>query len=71
MSTAPSFAAGLSPAASTQARQSASESPSTGFTWMRAIASGFSSATVSISTPPCAESMPRCSFAPRSSVNDA
>ena len=37
----------------------------------REIASGFSSATVSISTPPCAESMPRCFFAERSSVNDA
>ena len=45
--------------------------PSTGSMWMRAIASGFSSATCSISTPPCADSIPRCSLAARSRVNDA
>ena len=55
-------------AASTQARQACSDSPSTGSTWMRAMASGFSSATVSISTPPSADSIPRCCLAERSSV---
>ena len=71
MSTAPSVAAGFSFAAATHSRHAASVSPSTGSTWMLAIASGFSSATCSISTPPCAESIPRCSLAARSSVNEA
>ena len=58
-------AEGLSEA---QARAAGSVRPSTGSTWMRAMASGFSSATVSISTPPSAESMPRCFLAARSRV---
>ena len=54
MSTAPSTAFGLSFAASTHSRHAASLSPSTGSMWILAIASGFFSATLSISTPPCA-----------------
>jgi len=71
MSTAPSVAAGFNAAASTQARHCASVSPSTGSMWILAMASGFSSATCSISTPPWADSIPRWSLAARSSVNEA
>ena len=42
--------------------------PSTGSIQILAMASGFSTATVSISTPPWADSMPRCFLAARSSV---
>ncbi len=59
MSTAPSVAFGFSFACSTHARQPASLNPSTGSTATLASASGLSSATCSISTPPCALSMPR------------
>ena len=55
MSTAPSVAVGFRLAASTHARASASLSPSTGSIQILAMASGFSSATVSISTPPSAD----------------
>ena len=68
MSTAPSVACGLSLAASTQARACSSVSPSTGSTQILAMASGSSAATASISTPPWADSMPRCFLAERSSV---
>ena len=43
-------------------------SPSTGSIQILAMASGFSTATVSISTPPWADSMPRCFLAERSRV---
>ena len=68
MSTAPSVAAGFRFAASTHARATGSVSPSTGSIQILAMASGFSSATASISTPPWADSMPRCFLAERSRV---
>src|SRR5215211_7109802 len=52
-------------------RSAASLRPSTGSTCKRAIASGASAATCSMSTPPRADSIPRSSLADRSSVNDA
>ena len=52
MATVPSTAASGSAAAATQSRAVASSSPSTGSINILAMASGFSSATVSISTPP-------------------
>src|ERR1700691_4584512 len=39
--------------------------PVTGSMWILAMASGLVSATSSISTPPSADSMPRCSFGGR------
>ena len=64
MSTAPSVGVGvelggLAPTAGPAPRSR----PSTGSTWIRAMASGSSSATASMSTPPWAESMPRCCLA--------
>ena len=70
-STVPSVAAGLSFARSTHSRATASLRPSTGSTCRRATASGSCAATCSMSTPPRADSSPRCSLADRSSVNDA
>ena len=52
----------------TQARATSSVRPSTGSTQILAMALGLSTATVSISTPPSADSMPRCFLAERSSV---
>ena len=71
MSTVPSVAAGLRPAAATHWRAALSLRPSTGSIQTLAMASGFSAATASISTPPCAESMPRCFLAERSRVKEA
>ena len=71
MSTAPSTAFGLRFARCTHSRTVSSERPSAGLTWIFAIASGSFSATSSISTPPCAESIPRYCLAARSRVKDA
>ena len=68
MSTVPSVAAGLRWAAATHALAASSVSPSTGSIQILAMASGSVSATASISTPPWAESMPRCFLAERSRV---
>ena len=59
---------GLSLAATTHSRQASSVSPSTGSIQILAMASGFVAATCSISTPPSADSMPRCFLAERSRV---
>ena len=68
MSTVPSVAAGLSLAAATHARAASSVRPSTGSIQILAMASGSVSATASISTPPWADSIPRCFLAERSRV---
>ena len=68
MSTAPSVAAGLSLAAATAARAPPRLSPSTGSMCSLDDGVGVLSATVSISTPPSAESISRCFLAARSSV---
>ena len=64
-------AAGFNFADSTHARQLAAFRPSTGSTSIRASASGLSTATCSISTPPWALNIPRYFLAARSRVNDA
>ena len=64
----PSVASGFRLAASTHARAASSVRPSTGSIQILAMASGSDSATASISTPPCAESIPRCFLAERSRV---
>jgi hypothetical protein len=71
MSAAPSSARSGSFASTQACRAVATSRPSTGSMCSFTMASGFDSATASISTPPSADSINRCFLAARSSVNDA